>query len=102
MPSKQKKKKKSGRGKAKKVAVGSSKHTKKEEQQAAIDIDAQMEQSIDVQKKQLMISGSDNSQPYDEASLLEEAIKLAAVEREALKSGTGEKEDSFLGVSSWI
>ena len=94
MPSKQKKKKKSGRGKAKKVAVGSSKHTKKEKQQAAIDIDAQMEQSIDVQKKQLMISGSDNSQPYDEASLLEEAIKLAAAEREALKSGPGETEES--------
>ena len=95
MPSKQKKKKKSGRGKAKKVAVGRSKHTKKDEkQQAAIDIDAQMEQSIDVQKKQLMISGSDNSQPYDEDSLLEEAIKLAAVEREALKSGTGEKKES--------
>ena len=94
MPSKQKKKKKSGRGKAKKVAVGSSKHTKKEKQQAAIDIDAQMEQSIDVQKKQLMISGSDNSQPYDEASLLEEAIKLATAEKEALEYGTGGKEES--------
>ncbi len=92
MPSKQKKKKKSWRGKAKKVAVGSSKHKKEEKQHAAID--AQMEQSIDVQKKQLMISGSDNSQPYDEASLLEEAIKLATAEKEALKSGAGETEES--------
>ena len=104
MPSKKKKKKSGGRrGKAKKSSGSSSKHKEEEKQQASID--EQMEQSIDVQKKQLMISGSDNSQPYDEDSLLEEAIKLATAEKAALASGDGGKEESTkpkrIRIHSW-
>ena len=66
-----KKKKKSARGKVKK-AVGNGK--KKEKEQG----------SLDAQMEELKIG--------DENSMLEEAIKLAAAEREALKSGDDEKE----------
>ena len=61
MPSK-KKKKKSGRGKAKK----------------AMD-------SLDAQMEKLKIGGND-SQAYDEAAMLEEAIKLATAEKKKLES----------------
>ena len=76
-----KKKKQSGRSKAKKA--GSSK--KKEEELG----------TLDEQMEQLKIAAGENSQADDEASLLEEAIKLAAAEKEALESsGAGEKEES--------
>ena len=69
------KKKKSGRGKAKK-ATSSSKQ--KKEQHG----------SLDTQMEQLKIAAGDNSHANadDEAALLEEAIKLAAAEKEALES----------------
>ena len=67
------KKKKSGRTKAKKT-VGNRK--KKENEQG----------SLDAQMEELKID--------DEASMLEEAIKLAAAEREAMKSRDGESDES--------
>ncbi len=104
MPSKKKKKKSGGRAKAKKT--GSSDSRQKEKKQQA-SIDAQLEQSIGTKMEQLMVSSSDNSkmeqlkissgdtsQPYDEASLLEAAIKLATAEKKALGSGASGKEDS--------
>eukprot|EP00986_Skeletonema_menzelii_P009043 scaffold4012_cov127-Skeletonema_menzelii.AAC.5 len=70
------KKKKSGRGKAKKMLASSSKQ--KKEQHG----------SLDTQMEQLKIAAGDNSHAdaNDEAALLEEAIKLAAAEKEALES----------------
>jgi hypothetical protein len=77
---KKKKKKKTGRGKAKK-ATDSSKQKGK-----------QQGESLDAPMEEFKIGGAD-SQADDEASLLEEAIKLAAAEKEALKSRAGDSNE---------
>eukprot|EP00985_Skeletonema_marinoi_P021230 scaffold12924_cov58-Skeletonema_marinoi.AAC.1 len=74
MPSK---KKKSSRGKARKGSNRNRKKKKKEEQEEQGPLDEQMER--------LKI----NDDSIDEATLLEEAIKLAAVEKEALGCSHG-------------
>ncbi len=79
MPSKKKKKSK-GRGKAAKKA---------DEQQ----------RSLDMQMERLKIDKDEDSQTNaDEDALLEDAIKLAAAEKEALDAEAAEKEDDQLKV----
>ena len=58
-----------------------------------MDSGKQKEETLDAQMEQLQIGGGD-SHAGDETSLLEEAIKLAAAEKEALEAGAGEKKES--------